>query len=193
MFAATRGAMISRLLLIGACVLVTVGAQSSCSSTNGAGIVEIHDSDPGTGTRSGPTFSVTLALRDSSGRVTDRFARGELITFELTVRNRTNAPLRLQLPTLGGNQDFQVYKAGARDAEWDWQANKSFATVVTEVDFDARGSQVFGGTWDQVTPDGGMLAPGNYAASGRFFVVPGQDPALTDDDTHSPRVRFTVD
>jgi hypothetical protein len=192
MFAATRGAMIARLLLIGAVTLVTLGAQSSCSNNDGEGILTVGDPGPGKGTSTGPTFSVTLALKDSSGAVTSRFARGELITFELTVLNRTNATIRIQLPTMGGNQDFQVFRPGVAEAEWDWLANKTFAAVVTEVTLDAGGTQVFTGTWDQVKLDGAMLPAGSYAAAGRLFAVQGQVPALTDDDTRSPRVGFIV-
>jgi hypothetical protein len=182
MFASTRS--FARLLLLGAMSLVTLGAEFRCSNVDGA--------DTGKGTRFGPTFAVTLALKDSSGTVTNRFARGELITFELTVLNRTSAPIRLQLPTLGGNQDFQVFRPGASEAEWDWLADKQFAAVVTELTFEAGGTQVLTGTWDQVKLDGGMLAPGTYEAFGGFFPIHGQVPALTEDDTRSPRVRFMV-
>jgi hypothetical protein len=179
--------------LIGA-GLVTMGAQSSCSSNNGEGILEINDPGPGpgTGTHSGSTFSITLTLKDSSGRTTSRFARGELITFELEVLNRTNAPIHMALPTMGGNQDFQVYKPGTDDAEWEWLANKLFAAVVTYVDIPAGGTQVLTGTWDQVKLDGVMLEAGTHEAFGRFFPVNGQIPGLTDDDTQSPRVTFMV-
>jgi hypothetical protein len=192
MFRNSRAAMIARVVLLGVVGLV-MGAQSSCSIQNGEGRLTVNDPGPGKGTRSGPTFSVTLALKDSSGRVTSRFARGELITFELTVLNRTNAPIHLQLPTIGGNQDFQVFVPGTEVAVWDWLANKSFATAITEVTFEAGGSQVFTGTWDQVKLDGGMLEPGPYEAFGLFSAVPGQFPALTDDDTRSPRVAFRID
>jgi hypothetical protein len=187
-------AMIARLAVLGAVCVLTMGAQSSCSSNGGEGTLRVDDPpvSTGKGTRNGPTFSVTLALKDSSGRVTSRFSRGELITFELSVLNRTSAPIRLQLPTMGGNQDFQVFEPGATESEWDWVANKSFPAVVTEVIFEAGGTQVFTGTWDQVKLDGAMLQAGTHEAFGRFFPIPGQGLALTDDDTQSPRVRFMV-
>jgi hypothetical protein len=192
MFASTRVSMIARLLALGAVALFTMGAQSSCSSGADGGKLVVGDPEPGKGTRSGPTFSVTLALKDSSGRIKDHFARNELITFELTVLNRTNAPIKLQLPTLGGNQDFKVYKAGADDNLWDWAMNKLFATVITDVTFEAGGSHVFAGTWDQDLLDGTMLPAGSYEATGQWFAVPGQQPPLTEADTLSPRVRFMV-
>jgi hypothetical protein len=185
--------MIARLVLLAAVGAVTLGAQSSCSMRDGEGTLTVGDPGPGKATHAGPTFSVTLALKDSAGIIRSRFTRGELITFELTVLNRTSAPVHLQLPTLGGNQDFQVFEPGTDVAVWDWLANKTFATALTDVTFAAGGTQVFSGTWDQVKLDGVMLGRGSYEAFGRFFAVPGQGPALTDDDTRSPRVAFRID
>lgn len=189
-----RASMIARLALLGAVCALTMGAQSSCSTQGGEGMLTVNDPPVGSGqgTNTGRTFSVTLALKDSAGRVTSHFSRGELITFELTVLNLTNAPIRLQLPTAGGNQDFQVFQPGATDTEWDWAANQLFPAVVTELTFEAGGSQVFAGTWDQVKLDGAMLGAGVHEAAGRFIPIPGQGLALTDQDTQSPRVSFIV-
>jgi intracellular proteinase inhibitor BsuPI len=188
----TRLSMIARLAALGAVGLL-MGAQSSCSSNNGEGTLEVTDtgSNKGTGTNTGPTFSTTLTLKDSTGRVTSHFTRGELITFELSVLNRTGSPLRMQFPSAGGFNDFFVYKPGTDEARWEWLANKLFAAVVTEVTFDT-GPHVFTGTWDQVKLDGAMLEPGTYEAFGLFYPIPGQTPPLTPDETRSPRVTFTV-
>jgi len=191
MLGIARLSMIARLVLLGAVGIVTMGAQSSCSSGDDGGTLRVGGGG-GTGTGNGPTISVTLTLKDSSGRIRDHFAACELITFELTLLNRTGAPIRMQLPTLGGNQDFQVFKPGAKDTSWDWSANKQFATVITDITIEAGGTQVFSATWDQVLADGAMLARGNYEARGQFFSVPGQLPPLTEADTRSPRVGFRV-
>jgi hypothetical protein len=190
----TRPTMIARLVVLSAVALLTMGAQSSCSVNNGEGTLEVVDkgSDTGTGTNTGPTFSTTLTLKDSNGRVTSHFSRGELITFELSVLNRTGSPLRLQSPSAGGFNDFYVYKPGTDEARWEWLANKLFATVVTEVTFETGGPHVFTGTWDQVKLDGEMLESGTHEAFGLFYPIPGQTPALTPDETRSPRVTFTV-
>jgi len=108
----TRLSMIARLVALGAVGLLTMGAQSSCSVNNGEGKLEVVDKGSGTGTNTGPTFSTTLTLKDSNGRVTSHFTRGELITFELSVLNRTGSPLRLQFPSAGGFNDFVVYRPG---------------------------------------------------------------------------------
>lgn len=191
---ATRTAMFARLGLIGAAALFTLGAQSSCSSNNGEGTLTVTDASKrsGTGTTTGPTLSTTLKLKDSSGRVTGNFARGELITFELTVLNRTNSALQLQFPSAGGYNDFYVYKPGTDEARWEWLANRLFATVVTDVTIAANGTVVFTDTWDQVKLDGQMLESGDHEAQGVFYPVAGQIPGLTNAETRSPRVEFTI-
>jgi hypothetical protein len=190
----TRLSMIARLTALGAVGLLTMGAQSSCSSNNGEGTLEIVDkgSDTGTGTNTGPTFSTTLTLKDSTGRVTSHFSRGELITFELSVLNRTNAPITMRFPSMGGYNDFFVYKPGTDEARWEWLANKFFAAVVTEYTFEAGAAHVFTGTWDQVKLNGEMLESGRQEAYGLWYPIPGQTPELTPDESRSPRVAFTV-
>lgn len=190
----TRLSMIARLVALGAVGLLTMGAQSSCSVKNGEGTLEIIDkgSDTGTGTNTGPTFSTTLTLKDSSGKITSHFSRGELITFELSVLNRTNAPITLRFPSLGGYNDFYVYKPGTDEARWEWLANQIFAAVVTDITFDAGATRVFSSTWNQVKLDGDMLESGSHEAYGLFYPIPGQTPTLTPDETRSPRVSFTV-
>jgi Intracellular proteinase inhibitor len=189
MFTNSRASMISRLVLLGAVGLVTMGAQSSCSS--GDGTLSINQPGPGTGTNTGPTFATTLTLKDSSGKITSRFSAGELITIELSILNRTNAPIHVRFPTMGGNQDFYVYTQGTDDAQWEWLANKLFATVVTETTFEPGVRQVVATTtWNQVRLDGVMLPPGSYEANSQWFAIQGQ--GLTEDDTRSPRVRFMV-
>jgi hypothetical protein len=94
---------------------------------------------------------------------------------------------------MGGNQDFNVYDPGTDHQQWEWLANRLFATVVTETTFEPGVRQVFATTtWDQVKLDGEMLPAGTYEANSQWFALAGQDPALTVDDTRSPRVRFIV-
>jgi intracellular proteinase inhibitor BsuPI len=192
----TRTSMIARLVALGAVGLLTMGAQSSCSVNNGEGTLEVtdgnQDADPGTGTNTGPTFSTTLTLKDSSGKITSQFARGELITFELSVLNRTNAPITLRFPSMGGYNDFYVYKPATDEARWEYLANKIFPAVVTDITFEAGNAHVFSGTWDQVKLNGDMLESGTHEAYGLFLPINGQTPALTQDETRSPRVTFTV-
>jgi hypothetical protein len=186
--------MIARLALLGAVALVTMGAQSSCSYGDDGGKLEVRDPDPGggTGTSIGPTFQVTLTLKDSSGRTTNQFHSGELITFELTVLNRTNSPVAIQFPAPGGYADFQVFDHGTDTQRFDWLANKLFPAVVTDFTFEPNGSHTFGGTWDWVDTGGTTVPSGHYEAKGFWLPIQGVGPPLTEADTHSPRVAFRV-
>ena len=184
--------MIARLALLGAVALI-MGAQSSCSYGDKGGELVVEDPGGGTGTNTGPTFQTTLTLKNSSGMTTSHFHSGELITFELTVLNRTDAPIKLQFPSLGGYADFKVYDRGTDNQRFDWLANKLFPAVVTDLTFDAHGAHTFTGTWDWVDTGGTMVPAGRYEAQGLWIPVPDPARPLTDADTRSPRVSLRVD
>ena len=188
-----NGSMIARLVLLGAAALITMGSQSSCSFGDDGGKLVVGDPGGGTGTNTGPTFQTTLALKNSSGTTTGQFHRGELITFELTVLNRSDAPITLHFPSLGGYADFKVYDRGTDNQRFDWLANKLFAAVVTDLTFEAHGSHTFTGTWDWVDTGGTMVPAGSYEAQGLWISVPDPARPLTPEDTQSPRVAFRVD
>ena len=192
MLVRSRASMIARLALLGA-VGYLMAAQSSCSSGPDGGKVVIGDPGSGTGTSTGPTFQTTLTLKNSSGATTSTFHNGELITFELTVLNRTDAPITMRFPSMGGYADFQVFNRGTNDARFDWLANKVFAAVVTDITFDAHGTHTFTGTWDWVDTGGTMVPAGNYEALGQWIPIPGTGIPLTEADRQSPRVAFRVD
>jgi len=184
--------MIARLALLGAVCLVSLGAQSSCSYGDDGGMLEIRDPGGGTGTSTGPTFQTTLTLKNSSGATTNQFRSGELITFELTVLNRTNAPITVRFPSMGGYADFQVFDHGTDNQRFDWLANKLFAAIVTELTFEAHGTHTFTGTWDWVDTGGTTVPAGHYDALGRWISIPDAGIPLTEADTRSPRVPFRV-
>lgn len=188
----SRASMIARLALLGVAAL-TMGAQSSCSYGDKGGELIVGDPGSGSGSNTGPTFQTTLSLKNSSGTTTSRFRDGELITFELTVLNRTDAPITLHFPTLGGYADFKVFDRGTDHERFDWLANKLFATVVTDITFDAHGTQTFTGTWDWVDTGGTTVPAGSYEAQGSWIPVPDPARPLTAADTRSPRVAFRVD
>jgi Intracellular proteinase inhibitor len=189
--------MIARLALLGVAAL-TMGAQSSCSYGDKGGELSIRDGDGserggGTGTNIGPTFQTKLSLKNASGVTTSRFHDGELITFELTVLNRTDAPITLRFPSMGGYADFKVFDRGTDHQRFDWLANKLFAAVVTDITFDAHGSHTFTGTWDWVDTGGTTVPAGEYEAQGFWIPIPDPARPLTTEDTQSPRVPFRVD
>ena len=150
----------ARLALLVGIVFTTAGAQYSCSS-DGNGLITNRDLDSG----NGPTFSTTLILRDSAGAETYDFARTELVTFELTVRNRTDRPVTLQMPSTAG-AEFLVFTEGGSAPRWRSNEDQAFPAVVTQIVFQANESKVFELDWTQETRDGTFLDRGRYEARG---------------------------
>jgi hypothetical protein len=188
MFTHSRSSMIARLVLLGAVGLVTMGAQSSCSSTNGDGRLEIQD-PPASG--DGPTFTTTLVLKDSSGNVEDSFQRGELITMELTVRNRTSEVQRVMFAD-GAQSDFIVFNDGTHQLRWRWTDGKAFTQATTELMFAAQETRTISVTWDQVLASGAMLEAADYEARGMLMVMaPGAD-LQAPNERASVLVPFTI-
>jgi hypothetical protein len=149
--------MMARLALLVGIVFTTAGAQYSCSS-DGNGLITNRDLDSG----DGPTFSTTLILRDSAGAETYRFARTELITFELTVRNRTDQPVTLQMPSTASAEFFTFNEGGSSPR---WRSNEGQASPAVIV-FQANETRVFELDWTQELRDGTFLSLGRYEARG---------------------------
>ena len=186
MFAFIRRSMMSRLVaLVGIC-LFTSGAEFSCSS-DGTG--RITDRDLGSG--SGPRFTTTLVLRDSAGTATRSFDRGELITLELTVRNRTDQSVRLNN---GHPPDFEffVIDDGTSRVRWQYTENRAFPAVILPIDFAAGETKTYTFTWNQVLRDGAMLERGNYEARGAIPFPGLQGNPLAADELGSNLLAFTV-
>jgi hypothetical protein len=150
----------ARLALLVGIVLTTAGAQYSCSS-DGNGLITNRDLDSG----DGPTFSTTLILRDSAGTETYDFTRTELITFELTVRNRTDQPVTLQMPSTA-DAEFLVFTEGGSSPRWRSNEDQAFPAVVTQIVFQANESKIFELDWTQEIRGGTFLNRGRYEARG---------------------------
>ncbi len=161
--------MIARLIALGAVAIVTSGAQEGCvfgaSSGDGDPIDTVDD-----GSGNGSTFVTTLILRDSTGTEKYTFARNELITFELTVRNRTADAQTVNLAT-ARSRDFYVFDDGEETALWNATHDQVFATVVTPLDFAANETKTMSFTWNQELPDGSFLEVGNYDARGLVAAI----------------------
>jgi hypothetical protein len=178
--------MIARLVLLGAVALATMGAQSSCSFGDGTRI-----DDPTEGSGDGPTFTTTLALKDSSGRVASRFGRGELITLELTVRNRTREVQRLTF-TDGAQSDFLVFDDGTDHLRWRWTDDQVFVQVATELTFEPQETKTITVTWDQVLASGALLESGAYEARGMLMRLGSGADLQVPDERASTLVPFTI-
>jgi hypothetical protein len=186
MFAFIRRPMMSRLAAVIGIALFTGGAQYSCS--NGIGTIG-HGRDIDSG--NGPTFTTNLVLRDSAGARTTAFTRGETITFELTVRNRTTDTVRLE-DGHPPDSDFVVFDDGTDDVRWQRNEGRAFPAVVAPIVFAPGETRTFTVEWDQVLIDGRMLGVGDYEARGVIpFAAFATDP-LAPSDLGSNLVAFSV-
>jgi hypothetical protein len=147
--------MVSRLVALGAVVLVTGGAQTSCSTGD---LSQLPPRDDSGVSGDGPTFTTTLVLRDAAGVARSSFQAGELITFELSVRNRTSQPVDVDFRS-GQQYDFYAFRSGTRDVVWLWSSTALFIAAETTLNFAAGETKVFTVQWSQG-------APGSYEARG---------------------------
>jgi hypothetical protein len=152
--------MIARLAMLGAVWLISSGSQVSCSSGDTSGLPGRDIEDSG----DGPTFATTLVLLNSAGVETYEFARGEIIRFELTVRNRTDSPVELE--TGAYHYDFVVFDSGRNTPRWLWSEDRAFTMEGRVLTFAPDESKVFTADWNQETAAGSALARGRYEARG---------------------------
>lgn len=144
MFDYIRRSTVARLLAVGAVALVTGGSQVSCNT--GAGTGEFTG-----GSGNGPTFTTTLLLRDSAGAAKNAFQAGELIHFELSVRNRTGQPVELDFSS-GQQYDFFAFEAGSANLAWLWSSTALFTQAASTLTFAAGETKVFTVSWASGTP-----------------------------------------
>jgi hypothetical protein len=161
MFDLLRRSMMARILTVGVVAAVTSGSQVSCSSGDGSRL-DVGDIHSG----SGPTYTTTLTLRNSAGAETYSFQRGELITFELTLRNRTRETVHLDFAS-GQQWNFFVFNSGWDTPRWRWSDDQVFTQAATRITLAPGESRVFSITWNQIsTHTGEALPPGAYEALG---------------------------
>lgn len=148
--------MMARILAVGVVALVTSGSQVRCSS----GDTSQFEDPPGES--GGPTFATSLLLKDAAGIVRTSFQSGETITLELTVRNRSNAPVQVDFAS-GHQYDFFAFRNGSRMTVWLWSSTALFTQAASTLHFAANESRVFAVTW---TPS---LDRGAYEARGALL------------------------
>lgn len=139
----------------------------------------------------GPTFVTDLVIRNAAGAVDNQFARGEPVTFELSVRNRTRQEAVLQFST-GHQFDFVVLDDGTRNVRWKWSHGKAFLTVATEIEFAAGETKLFQVTWDQRDNDTQQVPAGEYEARGVMMFSQFATDPLFSSQLGSPLRAFTV-
>ncbi len=114
---------------------------------------------------SDPAFSTELELRDASGAQAQSFSVGQPIAMVLRVRNGSQAARRLTLPT-SQVFDFEVADRSSGARVWHWSHEQMFATVVTEIVFEAGETKEYSATWDQTADSGTTVPQGEYRAAG---------------------------
>jgi hypothetical protein len=176
----------ARLVMLFGICLFTAGSQFSCSSDGRASIGD-DDLDSGHGAR----FTTRLVLRNSAGAESYDFARGDLITFELSVRNRTD-----QTVTLAGccppDREFYVFEEDSRRLRWRWTEGRAFPAVVQDLVFAPQETKIFLAEWNQVTGSGEMIATGEYEARGAIPFAQIQADPLAPGELASSLRSFTV-
>jgi hypothetical protein len=177
-----RHSRMARLVAVAAVALLTGGAQSRCSTGDSGLIGEIGD--PGTG--NGPTFTATLVLKDAAGNVTTSFREGEVITLQLTVRNRSRQPVELDFAS-GQQYDFFTLRSGTSSLVWLWSSTALFTQGESHLNFAAGESKVFSVNW---APD---VERGSYEARGALIFDELWTNRLAPHELGSTLVSFTID
>lgn len=127
-------------------------------------------------------FETTLTLQDSTGKATTQFDAGEPMTLVMTIRNRTDTPRSIMLPS-SQSYDCSVSTAEGREV-WRWAKGVMFAQVITELKLAPGETKSYSQVWDQKADDGTMIPAGRYRAIG---LIPVDAPG-----THSAPIVFTI-
>jgi hypothetical protein len=169
-----RWSSLAKLAALAAVWTVTAGANS-CS----------------TGAIANPRFVTDLVLKNAAGEVRNTFARGEPITLELQVRNRSDEETVLQFSS-GRQFDFIVVDAGSSRVRWQWSSDKSFIQILTELTFEPGETKNFSAVWNQVGADGQAVGAGNYEARGLLLFPEFENDPLADHQLGSSLEPFTI-
>jgi hypothetical protein len=182
MFSFIRRSMIARLIALGAVGLVTMGVEKGCVfGTSDDDDDPIDNVDDGSG--NGTTFETRLVLRNSSGSQTTLFEPNELITLELTVRNKTAVEQTVELPSTLVHE-FYVFDDNEETALWVSSDDQTVNPVVTPLEFAANETKVMSITWNQGLGDGTFLGSGVYDVRG---LVAADDVSADPDEPHELR------
>ncbi|HKB07644.1 MAG TPA: BsuPI-related putative proteinase inhibitor [Candidatus Polarisedimenticolia bacterium] len=118
-----------------------------------------------------PEFETRIELKNPSGAAAREFPAGAVITFVVTIRNQSDAPRTLTLPT-GQTHDVVVTNAGHKEV-WRYSRGRMFAQVIVDLTLKPGESRSYTTTWDQTDAQVKALPPGDYEAVG---LVPGGSP-----------------
>lgn len=169
--------LISKIVLSG---MISSGflAVVTCTSSNGT---------------TGPTFVTELALQDSAGTGRQAFAVGETVRLVMTVRNRTQQVIEVQLPGWCGESEFMIAPSRTSTPLWKLSSNIACIQTVTRTLFAPLETKTFRVDWNQRDDVGQQVAVGDYEAfatmADRLF--PGQ-PGSRPSELSSTLRLFTI-
>lgn len=181
--AALRRAL-PRLLAVFGLAAICMGSTSRSCTFGGS------DKD---GAGDEPSFVTKLKLQNADGEPTDSFARGELITMVLSVRNRLNSNATLELTTTR-TSDFVVVRENANDVIWQWSDDQPpLPASPAALDFIAGETKTFTVTWNQVDGRGAPVRAGAYEARGVLVYEGFDSNPLRSNQMGSTLERFRID
>lgn len=107
----------------------------------------------------GPLRAVRAEVRAVPARV----RAGDPVSFELTVRNTGEGPVRI--PFRSGQQyDFEVSRDGR--PVWRWSEGRFFTQALTSISLAPGEAKTFTGRWNLQTAGGNAVSPGTYEVRG---------------------------
>ena len=114
-------------------------------------------------------FVTNLSVLDANGNPAGSFSRGQSITLQLTVRNRSNGVQTLWFNT-GEQFNFVAVNAGTTNVLWTSDNGGGFTQAFTNLTFQPGQSQTFTVTWNQTDNLGQLISSGNYEVFGGLTV-----------------------
>lgn len=112
-----------------------------------------------------PLFETTLSVQDGSGQAATTFTTGQPISFVLSVKNLTDAPQTITLPT-GQGLDVLVLQANQTTVHWRWSYGQGFTQAITYLNFTPGETKTFPVVWGQKDNGGAQVNPGDFEAQG---------------------------
>lgn len=111
-----------------------------------------------------PALQVTLS--------TDRAAypMGTPIQLTLTVRNTSDAPVRLTFPS-GQTYDFTIGSGQSAATIWTWSQNRGFTAAIVERTMAPGEAVSYTETWNPRAPNGDPVPTGIYRATGLLTTI----------------------
>lgn len=141
-------------------------------------------------------FETTLTLLNSAGQEITVFTSEESITLQLSIRNLTDSPQTLTLPS-SQQYDFLIWKVLQNNTVliiWRWSNEKGFLPMITELSLAPGEVKTFSETWNQTQNDGTSAGTGGFIAQG--FIATSSEILNWSIDaptqTRSPAVSFTI-